>query len=104
MHSTLPLWTDWLRAAERSESTIKIRRYHVERYLDSVETDPLALEELARHLAAPRWSSNYRRSIRTSLSLWTTWLHRTGRISVDPFIDLPARMGRRLCRAHAPSR
>lgn len=91
MHSSLTHWADWLRAAERSESTIKVRRYHVERYLDSLDTgvDPLSLDAMSAFLATPRWSSSYRRSIRTSLGLWTTWMHRTGRIAEDPLIHLP---------------
>lgn len=44
----LPLWTAWLRASERSETTVRLREYHVRRYLSSVppETDPLDLEWL----------------------------------------------------------
>ncbi|WP_323188835.1 tyrosine-type recombinase/integrase [Brachybacterium halotolerans] len=91
MHSTLPPWSEWLRAANRSEGTIRLRVYHVTRYLNSLPpgTDPLALDSLAQHLANTAWSATYRRSIRTSLRLWTTWLHRTGKISSDPFINLP---------------
>ena len=39
----LPLWTAWLRASERSGTTVRLREYHVRRYLNGVpaETDPL---------------------------------------------------------------
>jgi|SRR5690625_4724330 len=87
----LPLWTAWLRASERSETTVRLREYHVRRYLNSVpaETDPLDLEWLVAYLANPRWKAATRRSARTSLRIWTTWLHRTGRILADPLLLIP---------------
>lgn len=87
----LPLWTAWLRASERSETTVRLREYHVRRYLNGVpaETDPLDLEWLVAYLANPRWKAATRRSARTSLRIWTTWLHRTGRISADPLSLIP---------------
>lgn len=87
----LPLWTAWLRASERSETTVRLREYHVRRYLDGVpaETDPLDLEWLVAYLANPRWKAATRRSARTSLRIWTTWLHRTGRILADPLALIP---------------
>ncbi|MGP4916292.1 tyrosine-type recombinase/integrase [Brachybacterium tyrofermentans] len=87
----LPLWTAWLRASERSETTVRLREYHVRRYLNGVpaETDPLDLEWIVGHLANPRWKAATRRSARTSLRVWTTWLHRTGRILSDPLSLVP---------------
>lgn len=87
----LPLWTAWLRASERSETTVQLREYHVRRYLNGVpaETDPLDLEWLVAYLANPRWKAATRRSARTSLRIWTTWLHRTGRILADPLALIP---------------
>lgn len=87
----LPLWTAWLRASERSETTVRLREYHVRRYLNGVpaETDPLDLEWLVAYLANPRWKAATRRSARTSLRIWTTWLHRTGRILADPLALIP---------------
>lgn len=87
----LPLWTAWLRASERSETTVRLREYHVRRYLNGVpaETDPLDLEWLVAYLANPRWKAATRRSARTSLRIWTTWLHRTGRIIADPLALIP---------------
>ena len=87
----LPLWTAWLRASERSETTVRLREYHVRRYLRGVpdETDPLDLEWLVAYLANPRWKAATRRSARTSLRIWTTWLHRTGRIVADPLALIP---------------
>ncbi|MFE7605682.1 tyrosine-type recombinase/integrase [Brachybacterium paraconglomeratum] len=87
----LPLWTAWLRASERSETTVRLREYHVRRYLNGVpaETDPLDLEWLVAYLANPRWKAATRRSARTSLRIWTTWLHRTGRIISDPLALIP---------------
>ncbi|MGP4915200.1 tyrosine-type recombinase/integrase [Brachybacterium tyrofermentans] len=87
----LPLWTAWLRASERSETTVRLREYHVRRYLKGVpaETDPLELEWLVAYLANPRWQAATRRSARTSLRIWTTWLHRTGRILADPLALIP---------------
>lgn len=87
----LPLWTAWLRASERSETTVRLREYHVQRYLNSVpaETDPLDLEWLVAYLANPRWKAATRRSARTSLRVCTTWLHRTGRILADPLLLIP---------------
>lgn len=87
----LPLWTAWLRASERSETTVRLREYHVRRYLNSVpaETDPLDLEWLVAYLANPQWKAATRRSARTSLRIWTTWLHRTGRILADPLALIP---------------
>lgn len=87
----LPLWTAWLRASERSETTVRLREHHVRRYLRGVpaETDPLDLEWLVVYLANPRWKAATRRSARTSLRIWTTWLHRTGRIIADPLALIP---------------
>lgn len=87
----LPLWTAWLRASERSETTVRLREYHVRRYLNSVpaETDPMDLEWLVAYLSNPRWKAATRRSARTSLRIWTTWLHRTGRIFADPLALIP---------------
>lgn len=87
----LPLWTAWLRASERSEKTVRLREYHARRYLMSVpmETDPLDLEWIVGYLANPRWKAPTRRSARTSLRIWTTWLHRTGRILSDPLSLIP---------------
>lgn len=86
---TIPAWTDWLRAAERTDGTIRLRQWHVERYLRETADAPLALNSFARHLANPRWSPATRRSVRNSLHLWTTWLHITGAISTDPLRQLP---------------
>ncbi|WP_394217105.1 tyrosine-type recombinase/integrase [Brachybacterium vulturis] len=87
----LPLWTAWLRASERSETTVRLREYHVRRYLNGLpaETDPLDLEWLVSYLANPRWKAATRRSARASLHIWTTWLHRTGRILSDPLALIP---------------
>lgn len=87
----LPLWTAWLRASERSETTLRLREYHVRRYLNGVPagTDPLDLEWLVAYLANPCWKAATRRSARTSLRIWTTWLHRTGRILADPLALIP---------------
>ena len=51
----LPLWTAWLRASERSETTVRLREYHVRRYLNGVpaETDPLDLEWIVGHQLSP---------------------------------------------------
>lgn len=70
---------------------MRLREYHVRRYLDGVpaETDPLDLEWLVAYLANPRWKAATRRSARTSLRIWTTWLHRTGRIIADPLALIP---------------
>lgn len=87
----IPLWTTWLRASERSETTVRLREYYVRRYLKSVpkETDPLDLEWIVGYLANPRWKASTRRSARTSLRIWTSWLHRTGRIFSDPLALIP---------------
>lgn len=90
----IPLWVAWLRASERSETTVRLREYHVRRYLNGVpaETDPLDLEWIVYYLSNPRWKPATRRSARTSLRIWTTWLHRTGRILADPLsLITPAR-------------
>ncbi|WP_200716819.1 MULTISPECIES: tyrosine-type recombinase/integrase [Brachybacterium] len=47
------------------------------------------LEWLVAYLANPRWKAATRRSARTSLRIWTTWLHRTGRIIADPLALIP---------------
>lgn len=87
----LPLWTAWLRASERSETTVRLREYHVRRYLNGVpaETDPLDMEWLVASLANPRWKAATRRSARTSLRIWTMWLHRTRRFLADLLALIP---------------
>lgn len=102
----LALWTAWLRASERSETTVRLREYHVRRYLNSVpmETDPLDLEWIVGYLANPRWKAATRRSARTSLRIWTTWLHRTGRICSDPLSLIPRLAPQYRYRGRAPMR
>lgn len=65
----LHVWCRQLRAADRSEQTIGLRRAHVAQLARAVGGTPasLGVDELVDWLAAQRWSRETRRSWRSSL-------------------------------------
>jgi integrase len=105
-----PVWSEWieewitaLRAAGRASSTIASRRQVLAQLSREVTGGPGDLtsarllewmglevwdEDLGRLRA--RWSVERRRAVRSALSGFYRWAHGTGRIEVDPALDLPA--------------
>ena len=79
-------WTDSLRAAGRPETTIYLRRYHLRRLARETGHNPVTLtgDDLIRWAAAHRWSRDTRRSVRSSLRSFYTWLHDTGERHDNP--------------------
>lgn len=79
-----------LRAAAISENTITLRRYHllrISRALD-VTLDQATTEDLESYLARPTLSREYRRSLRSTLRQYFTWLQATGRRADNPALGL----------------
>jgi integrase len=105
-----PVWAEWieewitaLRAAGRATSTVASRRQVLAQLSREVTGGPgevtaAALlewmglevwdEDLGRLRA--RWSVERRRAVRSALSGFFRWAHGTGRVAVDPALDLPS--------------
>lgn len=80
-------WTVWLRAAERAESTIQLRRYHVTTFAAQVGVDRPDLvteDQVVHYLGSPAWSSATRRSHRSSIAQFYTWALTHERVDTDP--------------------
>lgn len=80
-------WTAWLHAADRAESTIALRRYHLGAFTDSLGPIPLEqadLTQIVAFLDAHHWSPGTRRSYRASLTQFFHWAYITQRIPHEP--------------------
>lgn len=101
MHQQLvpsPAWTlaisfyvAWMRAGDLSTGTMKLRDYHLRRFAVTTKLEPYAVEldDLVNYLGSHNWAANMRRSARTTLSSFYTWAASTGRLDVNPALDLP---------------
>lgn len=101
MHQQLnpsQLWTlaisfyvAWMRAGELSMGTIKLRDYHLRRFAVTTGLEPFdaTLDDLIEYLGSHEWSANMRRSARTTLNSFYTWAASTGRMTINPALDLP---------------
>lgn len=79
-------------AANRANSTVQLRRYHVSRLAAAhADRDPYSLivEELAEWLAGQPWGAETRRSYRASWVTFYKWAMVTGRTSSNPAALLP---------------
>lgn len=76
-------WCLALRAAGRSEQTIVLRRWHVERMAREIRTsDPWSVTH-DDVMGSKSWAWATRRSVRASLRAWWRWGMSTGRTDVD---------------------
>ena len=80
-----------LTAAGRAPTTIRLRRFHLERIFAWLGHDPLAATEgeLIDYMAANDWAPETRKSWRASIRGFYQWAEETERIEVDPSRRLP---------------
>ena len=80
-----------LRAAGRADTTMRLRRMHLERAFSCLPCDPLevTLDALTDYMAANEWAPETRKSVRASLRGFYAWAEETERIPVDPARKLP---------------
>lgn len=85
-------WATALRAAGRSEETIRLRTHHVGRlgrWAGDRGPWALTLDDLLAWTGGQRWQPDTRRSVRASLRGFYRWAHLTGRVEADPAVGLP---------------
>lgn len=83
-------WLKELRAAGDSEGTITVRQTHLRRFARGVPAPFEATrDDLITFLAVDRWSPEYRRSIRSTLTGFYGWAHREGHVQENPAARLP---------------
>lgn len=88
--SLLPAYREWLRAADRPESTVQLRCYHITRLArDLAPVLALSTDDLIAWLASKEWGTETRRSYRASLRSYYRWAHVAGHIGADPAAALP---------------
>lgn len=85
-------WTDTLRAAGLSAQTIKSRRYkmvHLAALLMPSGPEDVTTEQIAQVFARQQWKPETRKAYRNTISSFFRWLHKSGRRSGDPSLDVP---------------
>lgn len=85
-------WTDTLRAAGLSAQTIKSRRYkmvHLATLLMPSGPEDVTTEQIAQAFARQQWKPETRKAYRNTISSFFRWLHKSGRRSDDPSLDVP---------------
>jgi integrase/recombinase XerC len=85
-------WVRYLRAAGRAESTIRLRRLHIERALTWINRDPWSVthDDLAGYMALNVWEPETRKSVRASIQGFYQWGELVGHVEVDPSRKLPS--------------
>lgn len=88
----LDAFVQYLHAAGRAPTTIRLRRMHLERAFVWVNTPPLEVveDQLLAYLAANDWKPETRKSVRASLCGFYAWAVKTERLVVDPSRNLPS--------------
>ncbi|MFJ3392014.1 tyrosine-type recombinase/integrase [Leifsonia aquatica] len=88
---SIGFYVAWLRSANRSTGTMKLRDYHLRRFAVTTRLEPFAptLDDLVNYLGSHDWSQNMRRSARTTLHSFYTWAASTGRMETNPALLLP---------------
>lgn len=88
----LDAFVQYLHAAGRAATTIRLRRMHLERAFVWIATPPLEVveDQLLAYLAANDWKPETRKSVRASLCGFYGWAVKTGRLTVDPSRNLPS--------------
>lgn len=85
-------WTDTLRAAGLSAQTIKSRRYkmvHLATLLMPDGPEDVTTEQIVQAFARQQWKPETRKAYRNTISSFFRWLHKSGRRSDDPSLDVP---------------
>ena len=85
-------WTDTLRAAGLSAQTIKSRRYkmvHLSTLLMPSGPKDVTTEQIVQTFARQQWKPETRKAYRNTISSFFRWLHKSGRRSDDPSLDVP---------------
>lgn len=85
-------WTDTLRAAGLSAQTIKSRRYkmvHLATLLMPSGPKDVTTEQIVQVFARQQWKPETRKAYRNTISSFFRWLHKSGRRSDDPSLDVP---------------
>ena len=85
-------WTDTLRAAGLSAQTIKSRRYkmvHLAALLMPSGPEDVTTEQIVQAFARQQWKPETRKAYRNTISSFFRWLHKSGRRSDDPSLDVP---------------
>ena len=85
-------WTDTLRAAGLSAQTIKSRRYkmvHLAALLMPSGPEAVTTEQIVQVFARQQWKPETRKAYRNTISSFFRWLHKSGRRSDDPSLDVP---------------
>ena len=88
--AALALWVTYLKATGRQPSTIRLRRYYVERFAAMCGGNPFSvtLDQVAEFLAYDGWGSEARKSARAGLCAFYGWAVDTGRMAE---LDSPVR-------------
>lgn len=84
-------WTDTLRAAGLSAQTIKSRRYkmvHLATLLMPSGPEDVTTEQIVQAFARQQWKPETRKAYRNTISSFFRWLHKSGRRSDDPSLDV----------------
>lgn len=85
-------WTDTLRAAGLSAQTIKSHRYkmvHFATLLMPSGPEDVTTEQIVQAFARQQWKPETRKAYRNTISSFFRWLHKSGRRSDDPSLDVP---------------
>lgn len=85
-------WTDTLRAAGLSAQTIKSRRYkmvHLATLLMPSGPEDVTTEQIVQAFARQQWKPETRKAYRNTISSFFRWLHKSGRRSDHPSLDVP---------------
>lgn len=85
-------WTDTLKAAGLSAQTIKSRRYkmvHLAALLMPSGPKDVTAEQIVQAFARQQWKPETRKAYRNTISSFFRWLHKSGRRSDDPSLDVP---------------
>lgn len=85
-------WTDTLKAAGLSAQTIKSRRYkmtHLAALLMPSGPKDVTTEQIVQVFARQQWKPETRKAYRNTISSFFRWLHKSGRRSDDPSLDVP---------------
>lgn len=85
-------WTDTLRSAGLSAQTIKSRRYkmvHLAALLMPSGPEDVTTEQIVQVFARQQWKPETRKAYRNTISSFFRWLHKSGRRSDDPSLDVP---------------
>lgn len=86
-------WATWQTSSQIPYNSIRLRRYYVLRMAadhDGRSPGDLSTRDLVEWLAEPNWSANTRKSARTSVRAFYTWLVTIGELDASPADQMPA--------------